>query len=223
VIFVHLPRAELHLLSITKYRLSVVFQLQEETCNKRSEDGWAVRIIGHLINVAEHIHSPNQDERPDDSDISLIVIHSISLPAGHFGGSYVPRLFTNTLNCSVHPDFDSLKGVKVSAHLCIRRDGEVLQFVPFDKRAWHAGESRFEGRESCNDFSIGIELEGTEDSPFTHLQYQKLAQACRLIIDNYSKTSVDRIVGHSDIAPDRKTDPGDGFDWLAFRSLLQIS
>jgi len=182
-----------------------------------------VQIIGHLINVAEYLGSPNQDERPDDSDISLIVVHCISLPAGHFGGSYISNLFANTLDNSVHPDFDSLEAAELSAHLCIRRDGEVLQFVPFDKRAWHAGQSRFEGRESCNDFSIGIELEGTEDSNFTSLQYQKLAQACRLLIDDYSKISVDRIVGHSDVAPDRKTDPGDGFDWLTFRSLLQRS
>lgn len=179
-----------------------------------------MQIIEHRISEARYIPSPNQDHRPEPADISLIVIHGISLPAGHFGGSYVEKLFTNKLDCTRHADFEQLDCVRVSSHLLIKRDGQIVQFVPFDKCAWHAGQSNYEGRMGCNDYSIGVELEGTDESGYTKPQYQMLVQVCRLIIANYPLTDPDRIVGHSDIAPGRKTDPGTRFDWEAFRSSL---
>jgi AmpD protein len=170
-------------------------------------DGW--------LSNAERVMSPNCDERPDPA-ISLIVVHCISLPAGHFGSRYVEQLFTNCLDCDVHPDFDDIRELKVSSHLLIRRDGSVVQFVPFDKRAWHAGESSFGGRAQCNDFSIGVELEGTDTGTFTDSQYAGLSDVCRLLMAKW-QIPMDHIVGHSDIAPGRKTDPGVGFDWPRLR------
>jgi len=177
-----------------------------------------MEIADDLLTPARQCPSPNCDERPDGA-ISLIVIHGISLPAGHFGNSYVERLFCNTLDAGEHPDFGEVAGMKVSSHLFIRRDGTVVQFVPFAKRAWHAGESSFEGREQCNDFSIGIELEGTDGNGYREVQYLALAEVCSLLVDHYS-IAAGNIAGHSDIAPGRKTDPGPGFDWNRFRAAM---
>ena len=154
------------------------------------------------------------------SDISLIIVHGISLPAGHFGGPYIEQLFNNQLDCNINSDFRDLEGLKVSAHLLIGRNGDVTQFVAFSNRAWHAGSSSYQGRTDCNDFSIGIELEGVDYCDYSQVQYRKLARICRLLLDEYSLLSPDRIVGHSDVAPGRKTDPGNHFDWATFRSLL---
>jgi AmpD protein len=179
-----------------------------------------VQIIDHILDEARYVHSPNQDERPEPFEVSLIVIHGISLPAGHFGGGYVEKLFTNTLDCSCHADLAQLDRVTVSSHVFIRREGQVLQFVPFNMRAWHAGQSSYKGRDACNDYSIGIELEGTDESTYSAAQYEQLGRICRLILSSYPHTSQDRIVGHCHIAPERKTDPGICFDWPGFRALL---
>jgi len=167
-----------------------------------------------------YIPSPNCNDRPDSNDISLIVVHGISLPAGQFGGPYIEQLFTNQLDTQKHEAFKDLEGLKVSSHLLIRRDGQVLQFVPFDKRAWHAGVSQFEGRKDCNDFSIGIELEGTDELAYEEPQYQQLATVIMTLLKHYPTISRERIVGHSDIAPGRKTDPGPVFDWAKLAHVL---
>lgn len=160
------------------------------------------------------------DERPDEQDVNLLVVHNISLPAGVFGGEYVDALFTGNINCKAHPSFEDLEGLKVSAHCFIRRDGQVLQYVPFNKRAWHAGISEYKGRERCNDFSIGIELEGTDTIPYSNAQYVALAECARYVMQLYPKITKSDIVGHCDIAPGRKTDPGEVFDWQKFLTLL---
>jgi len=164
----------------------------------------------------EQIPSANKDQRPS-GETSLIVIHCISLPEGHFGGRYIRDLFCNQLDCSQHPDFESLEGVHVSSHLLIRREGVCEQYVSFEDRAWHAGKSSYHGRPQCNDYSIGIELEGSVFVPYTDQQYELLAEICELITSTYD---IDDIVGHADIAPERKSDPGDSFDWLRFRGLI---
>lgn len=178
------------------------------------ETGWLEEGVRQLI-------SPNSDERPDVDDISLLVIHGISLPPGEFGGPYIDQLFTNSLDAAGHPFFREIEGLKVSSHVLIRRDGEVVQYVPFHRRAWHAGVSSFQGRERCNDYAIGIELEGTDTLAYEAIQYQKLAQITDLLQQYYPRIERSRIVGHSDIAPGRKTDPGAAFDWPYFFSLLQ--
>jgi AmpD protein len=156
------------------------------------------------------IRSPNQDERPRGTKITLLVVHSISLPPGEFGGDAIERLFTNRLDPAAHPYFGEIAGLKVSSHFLIRRDGELVQFVPVGRRAWHAGVSAWRGRERCNDFSIGVELEGTDDGPFTDPQYERLAS---LISSLQEKHPLRDIAAHSDVAPGRKTDPGAQFDW----------
>ncbi len=173
-------------------------------------------IVGGWLDTAQHIPSPNCDERPEH-EVSLIVIHCISLPGGHFGNDYVRQLFTNQISLGDHPDFSDLKGLHVASHLFIRRDGQVLQFVPFGQRAWHAGESNFSGRSRCNDFSIGIELEGIDTGAFTDVQYAQLIGICRLLEERFDIPD-GHIVGHSDIAPMRKTDPGIKFDWQRLRA-----
>ena len=160
------------------------------------------------------------DDRPSENDISVLVIHNISLPAGEFGGHHVDDLFTGHLDCNAHPSFADLKGLKVSAHCFIRRDGEVLQYVPFNKRAWHAGISEFEGRPRCNDFSVGIELEGTDQLPYTDAQYAALLNCTKYLMRLYPKITSKNIVGHCDIAPGRKTDPGYSFEWEKFLTML---
>ena len=176
-------------------------------------------IQDHWLDYAERIVSPNYNERPCDR-IDLLVIHNISLPPGVFGGPYISQLFTNQLDPEQHPYFKQIASVEVSAHVLIRRDGSFIQYVPFDKRAWHAGNSCFQGEENCNDFSIGIELEGTDDMPYETVQYQRLAEISRLLMHSYVKLSAERVRGHCDIAPGRKTDPGEAFDWAYYRSLL---
>lgn len=177
-------------------------------------------IIEDWLNFAEHKASPNHNDRPDESALNLIVIHGISLPPGEFGGSAIDQLFTNQLNPADHPYFEAIAGLKVSSHLLIRRDGAVIQYVPFNRRAWHAGESCFDGRENCNDYSIGIELEGTDDLPYENAQYDTLARVIRCLVAHYPHLSTDRITGHCHIAPERKTDPGPSFDWDRLHALL---
>lgn len=172
------------------------------------------------LHGARQVDSPNRDARPEGCGLDLVVIHGISLPPGEFGTDGIERLFTNTLDPDAHPYFRQIKDLRVSAHLLIRRDGEVVQFVPFQERAWHAGESCFEGRERCNDFSIGVELEGTDDQPYETVQVERLAEVVRALCAAYPGLSPQRVVGHSDIAPERKTDPGPYFDWEGFRELL---
>lgn len=167
-----------------------------------------------------YIPSPNCDARPDSNDINLLVVHGISLPPGQYGGQYIEQLFTNSLNAAEHSYFADIVDLRVSAHLLIRRDGEIIQFVPFSKRAWHAGQSSFAGRERCNDYSIGIELEGTDDDAYTDEQYQILAGVSKALMRYYPAIETSRITGHSDIAPGRKTDPGAAFDWQRFKGLI---
>lgn len=159
---------------------------------------------------ARRVPSPNFDERPAQESIRLIVIHAISLPPGEFGGPEIIQLFTNCLDPGAHPYFHEIRNLRVSAHFLVRRDGELIQFVSCFGRAWHAGISRWMGRENCNDFSIGIELEGCDELPFADAQYQALN---RLLADLRHRFSIEAVVGHSDIAPGRKTDPGPCFDW----------
>jgi AmpD protein len=173
---------------------------------------------GGMLARARQVVSPNQDARPGDARIQLLVIHSISLPPGCFRGSAIARLFTNTLDHQAHESFAPLRGLRVSAHFLIRRGGTLLQFVDCDRRAWHAGVSSWAGRERCNDFSIGIELEGTDELPYTAAQYRQLV---RLTRDLRMRYPILEIVGHSDIAPGRKTDPGPAFDWNAYRASLE--
>jgi len=173
-----------------------------------------------LLREARYIPSPNCDDRPEQCDIDVLVIHNISLPPADFGGPYIEQLFTNCLQVDHHPYFEGICELRVSSHLLIRRDGEIIQFVPFHKRAWHAGESSFQGRNRCNDFGIGIELEGTDDIPFEDIQYQKLVEITRALQARYPGIIKEHIVGHSDIAPGRKTDPGPAFNWSDFLSKL---
>ncbi len=162
------------------------------------------------VSGMRHLASPNCDFRPSGTVIDLLVIHNISLPPGEFGGQAIAQLFTNTLDTDVHPYFAQLKGVRVSAHFLIQRRGEITQFVPCSKRAWHAGASAWHGRTACNDFSIGVELEGTDFLPFSDQQYAALIRLTRVLKRTYP---IREIAGHSDIAPGRKTDPGHEFDW----------
>lgn len=169
---------------------------------------------------ARRCPSPNCNERPMDTVIDLIVVHGISLPPGEFGGPWIDDLFSNRLDAAQHPYFETIAALTVSAHVLIRRDGEVVQYVPFDRRAWHAGQSCWQGRENCNDFSIGIELEGTDTIPYTDEQYVQLAKVIHWLNQRYPE-SRGHVAGHSDIAPGRKTDPGESFDWPRLRHLLQ--
>ncbi|MBU6271897.1 MAG: 1,6-anhydro-N-acetylmuramyl-L-alanine amidase AmpD [Betaproteobacteria bacterium] len=167
---------------------------------------------------ARVVVSPHQDERPDPAGVDLLVVHHISLPAGQFHGDAIERLFTGTLDPAAHPDFVAIAGLRVSAHFLIRRRGELLQFVDTRRRAWHAGVSRLGDRERCNDFSIGVELEGDGEHPFTALQYRRLASLTRLLCRRHP---LRWLAGHSDIAPGRKTDPGPFFDWPRLLSALE--
>jgi len=177
-----------------------------------------------LLCGALQVASPNCDARPVGVETDLLVVHGISLPPGEFGGPWIDRLFTNTLPVEVHPYFAEMGDLRVSSHLAVRRDGAVTQYVKFSDRAWHAGRSSFNGREACNDFSIGIELEGTDTCAYADPQYQALARVVAALCAAYPRLSPDRIVGHSDIAPGRKTDPGPAFDWpLARRLIAQAS
>ncbi len=171
---------------------------------------------GRLLRALQ-ISSPNQDERPEGAEVSLLVVHNISLPPGEFGGPGVVDLFLNRLQFHTHPYYQGLRGLEVSSHFLIRRDGELIQFVPCERRAWHAGASHWRGRERCNDFSVGVELEGSDEVDFTDAQYAELARLTRELCARYP---IQDIAGHSDIAPERKTDPGPCFDWTRYRSLI---
>lgn len=175
---------------------------------------------GCLVDVPYHC-SPNQDARPDSDDINGIVIHNISLPPGEFGGGWINDLFLNQLDPTAHPYFESISSLEVSSHVLIRRDGSVIQYVPFHQRAWHAGASSWDGRERCNDFTIGIELEGADDQYFELAQYERLAEVVACLCECYPELNTQRITGHSDIAPGRKTDPGPYFDWEKLYGLLR--
>lgn len=166
------------------------------------------------------VPSPNFDERPPGHAPDVLVIHAISLPPGAFGGQGIEQLFCNRLDSGEHPYYREIEGLKVSAHFLIRRDAEVIQFVPLHMRAWHAGESCCEGRTRVNDFSIGVELEGTDDIPFEDAQYAALAELTRVLMRAYPAITPGRVYGHCDIAPGRKTDPGPCFDWARYRKLL---
>jgi N-acetyl-anhydromuramoyl-L-alanine amidase len=177
--------------------------------SRTAAEGW--------IAGARRVLSPNCDSRPPDSAISLLVLHSVSLPRGVYGGDAVERLFTNRLDPAAHPSFGELSGLRVSAHFLVRRDGALIQFVPLPQRAWHAGVSRWRARERCNDYSVGIELEGTDDSPFEEPQYARLAKLARSLC---TVLPIRELAAHSDVAPGRKTDPGAQFDWQRFLSDL---
>ena len=176
------------------------------------DDGWCDQAL--------RLASPNFNARPLPGDISLLVIHNISLPAGQFGGTAITDLFQNNLDCNAHESFESLRDIKVSSHFLIRRDGSLLQFVSTLDRAWHAGVSSFQGRDACNDFSIGIELEGTDDLPFAPAQYDCLGLLTQALLNHFSIT---HIVGHDEIAPGRKTDPGPCFEWDWYRQRISGS
>ncbi|MBL1319740.1 MAG: 1,6-anhydro-N-acetylmuramyl-L-alanine amidase AmpD [Methylophaga sp.] len=169
----------------------------------------------------EYHPSPNQDQRPDAKNICGIVIHNISLPPGEFGGGWIDDLFLNKLDPTAHPYFEKITDLRVSAHLLIRRDGEIIQYVPFYQRAWHAGVSQWDDRECCNDFTIGIEMEGCDEQNFESIQYDQLATIILSLCDYYPQLSTDRIKGHQNIAPGRKTDPGPYFDWELLTNLLK--
>lgn len=173
-----------------------------------------------LVEGVPFVPSPNFDERPAGEEISLLVVHGISLPPGEFGGPWVDALFRNCLDPTAHPYFDRIKDLRVSAHAFIRRDGSLVQYVPFRQRAWHAGPSCFEGRGACNDFSIGVELEGTDDVAYEEAQYRALASLARALMRGYPGITPGRIAGHSEISPGRKTDPGPAFEWGRLRALV---
>ncbi len=170
---------------------------------------------------ARQVESPNCDDRPAGESVGLVVIHAMSLPPGEFGGSYIDELFTNSIDLQAHPSFESLDGVRVSSHLVVDRNGQVTQYVPFHRRAWHAGVSEYQGRVNCNDFSIGIELEGTESEPFADVQYTRLASILQALMARYPSISAGRIVGHSEVARGRKWDPGPQFDWQRLMRMIR--
>ncbi len=178
------------------------------------ENGW--------LTSARIVPSPNFDARPVGMAIDLLVIHNISLPPGQFGGPWIDALFTNRLDAQAHPYFETVHAMKVSAHVLIRREGEVVQYVSFEQRAWHAGVSEFQGRSRCNDFSIGIELEGSDNQGFEDVQYRHLIDISQAIMHAYPEISPARITGHEHIAPGRKTDPGPFFDWTYYRAQLSL-
>lgn len=173
-----------------------------------------------LLAGVRQVLSPHFDARPKGMTPDLIVVHGISLPAGEFGGPWIDRLFAGNLPADAHPSFRETSTLRVSAHVVVRRDGTITQYVPFGMRAWHAGHSEYNGRSGCNDFSIGIELEGTDQTPYTDAQYETLATLVRALLTSYPTLSAEHIVGHCDVAPGRKTDPGPAFDWPRWRRLL---
>jgi AmpD protein len=173
-----------------------------------------------LAQSVRQVLSPHADARPNGAAPDLIVVHGISLPPREFGGPWIDRLFTGNLPADAHPFFREIAGSRVSAHAVIDRRGHIAQYVPFGLRAWHAGVSQYQGRQGCNDFSVGIELEGVDDAPYEDIQYTRLAALIRALLLAYPSLDRSRIVGHSDIAPGRKTDPGTAFDWARLRALL---
>ena len=186
-------------------------------------DGLPLRVdpVTGLVEGVHFVPSPNCDERPPGCDLELVVVHNISLPPGEYGGPWIERLFTNALAGTEHPYFEDIRGLRVSAHLLIRRDGSLMQFVPLGLRAWHAGESSWRGRSRCNDFSVGVELEGADDTPYEDRQYTTLSALVAALVDVYPGIRPDSVTGHSDIAPGRKTDPGPAFDWPRLHALVR--
>ena len=182
-----------------------------------------MRIVNHLLVEAVHCHSPNQDERPVDISIDSIVIHNISLPPGEFGGPHISQLFCNRLDSTDHPFFDEICHLQVSAHVLIDRTGICTQYVGFDKRAWHAGQSCYQGRQRYNDFSIGVELEGTDHIEYEPVQYERLASLTAALMQQYPAICTENIVGHETISPGRKTDPGPAFDWQCYMRSIRNS
>ena len=174
-----------------------------------------------LLAGVRQVLSPHCDARPAGAVPELLVVHGISLPPGEFGGPWIDRLFTGELPADVHPYFKEIEGLRASAHALIRRDGQIVQYVPFGARAWHAGKSEYQGRSACNDFSIGIELEGADGTPYTEAQYGALVALVATLLAAYPSLSSRAIAGHSDVAPARKTDPWQVFDWSRFRTLLK--
>jgi AmpD protein len=183
---------------------------------------YSLAVIDHLFTGARYLPSPHCDMRPENMLVDMIVIHGISLPPGQFGSKSIEQFFCGELDYSQHSYFATIETLRVSPHLLIDRLGEVFQFVPFSKRAWHAGKSFFNGRKECNDFSIGIELEGTDDVPYEKNQYEQLASVITILMKTYPSIKREHIVGHADIAPGRKTDPGPSFDWAYLNSLLDV-
>lgn len=173
-----------------------------------------------LLSGVRQAPSPNCDDRPAGTEVDALIIHAISMPPGEYGGGDIERLFCNRLDFSCHPFYQEIGGLTVSAHLLIRRDGEVVQFIPFHRRAWHAGQSVLAGRSRVNDFSIGIELEGSDYGPFEDRQYESLIAVTHALCAAYAGITPDRVVGHTDIAPGRKTDPGPYFNWTRYRRTL---
>lgn len=186
---------------------------------KRKEKTLKIDLDTSLLNV-RYMPSDHCDDRPENTLIDMIVIHGISLPPGEFGSGAIEKFFCDKLDFSQNPYYSTIESLKVSSHLLIDRKGIITQFVPFAKRAWHAGKSFFQGREKCNDFSIGIELEGTDHQPYEKIQYETLVDIIKILRLTYPDISRERIVGHSDIAPGRKTDPGTAFDWTYLDCLL---
>jgi AmpD protein len=176
---------------------------------KLAADGW--------VDAARRVLSPNRDERPAGAEVSLLLLHSISLPPGQFGGDSIERLFTNTLDPSAHPYFQEISSLEVSSHFLVRRDGALIQFVPVQERAWHAGASVWRGRSRCNDFSIGVELEGSDEGPFEPAQYERLSELIHALRE---RLPLHDVAAHSEVAPGRKTDPGSGFDWARMLAAL---
>ena len=176
----------------------------------------------HLLSGVRQVLSPYFNSRPPQVLPELLVIHGISLPPGEFGGPWIDLLFTGSLPWGEHPYFRQIEGLKASAHVVIRRDGQLTQYVPFSERAWHAGVSEYRTRGNCNDFSIGIELEGADETPYTDAQYEALTGLVVVLLEAYPSLSPEHIAGHSDVAPGRKTDPGPAFDWVRLRTALKV-
>ena len=197
----------------------MVFKRFDEICGLDRLAGKPA-VINHRLTGARQIESPNFSDRCVEADISLLVIHNISLPPQQYGGCYIDDFFCNRLQIAEHSYFKEIAQLRVSSHLLIRRDGLVHQYVPFDKQAWHAGVSHYCGRDNCNDFSIGIELEGSDLEAFEDIQYQTLVEITHILMKSYPALKPERIVGHSDIAVGRKTDPGPWFDWEKYRTRL---
>lgn len=181
-----------------------------------------MRIENGFLDVARQHPSPNCDDRLAGADVDLVVVHGISLPPAEFGGPWIDQLFTNKLDPEQHAYFREIHEQRVSSHLLIRRDGEIVQYVPFDKRAWHAGESSFAGRPQCNDYAVGIEMEGTDDRSYEAIQYDTLTDVIACLMHEYPGISLQRITGHCDVSPGRKTDPGEAFDWPHLTALLKL-
>lgn len=195
--------------------------MQDETTGRPGD--WQIDAVNGQLPAARQLPSPNQDARPQPDDVDLLILHGISLPPGQFGGRWIEDLFLNRLQPTADPYFAAIHRLRVSAHLLVRRDGSLIQFVPFHRRAWHAGASCWQGRERCNDYSIGIELEGTDDTPYDARQYRALQRLLPAIRAAYPGITPERVVGHSDVAPGRKTDPGPAFDWQRLRRTGDMS